>query len=321
MERRKKQNVLEPESLYAGIYTELDKRGSINRAVDVKSELVCIHDSARPLVTTGDVKKFILFLALHLAATSMFRFVASVFRTAVASTTAASMPTWLKWGFRVAPLTYGELILLKASGQVIYSGPLGQHSSSVIEYFEATSGVQKIRNNYNPATWMLEITSRSAEAQLCIDFAQVYKNCVLYQNSREHVNRWSTPPPDSFELNSQQGVFNPLCSIFSATIFLGINNSSSVLPYAATERSRCMVTVEVLYLQVQVIAFVIIAYPIIGYYCSAFSLLHNVEPVLWYLIPQLQIPKWWIWMYYLTLNTSLNSSDHRCRLCGGPIKI
>ncbi|KAI7985037.1 Pleiotropic drug resistance protein 3 [Camellia lanceoleosa] len=185
-------------------------------AVDVKSELVCIHDSARPLVTTGDVKKWLHHPKILYA-------------------------NMLKWGFRVAPLTYGELILLKASGQVIYSGPLGQHSSSVIEYFEATSGVQKIRNNYNPATWMLEITSRSAEAQLCIDFAQVYKNCVLYQNNREHVNRWSTPPPDSFELNSQQGVSNPLCSIFSATIFLGINNSSSVLPYAPTERSRCMV--------------------------------------------------------------------------------
>ncbi|KAF5960757.1 hypothetical protein HYC85_001966 [Camellia sinensis] len=77
---------------------------------------------------------------------------------------------------------FGELILLKASGQVIYSGPLGQHSSSVIEYFVAISGVQMIRNNYNPATWTLEITSRSAEAQLCIDFVQVYKNSVLYQN-------------------------------------------------------------------------------------------------------------------------------------------
>ncbi|KAI8026762.1 Pleiotropic drug resistance protein 3 [Camellia lanceoleosa] len=67
---------------------------------------------------------------------------------------------------------FDELILLKAGRQVIYSGPLGQHSSTVIEYFEAISGVQKIRNNYNPATWMLEITSRSAEAQLCVDFAQ-----------------------------------------------------------------------------------------------------------------------------------------------------
>ncbi|CAL5329999.1 unnamed protein product [Camellia sinensis] len=55
--------------------------------------------------------RFIIFLALHLAATFMFRFVASVFHTAVASTTAASMPTWLKWGFWVSPLTYGELEL------------------------------------------------------------------------------------------------------------------------------------------------------------------------------------------------------------------
>ncbi|KAI8026768.1 Pleiotropic drug resistance protein 3 [Camellia lanceoleosa] len=71
--------------------------------------------------------QFILFLALHLAATSMFCFVASVFRAAVASTTAgslfvlfvllfsgfiipkSSMPTWLKWGFWVSPLTYGEV--------------------------------------------------------------------------------------------------------------------------------------------------------------------------------------------------------------------
>ncbi|KAI7986791.1 Pleiotropic drug resistance protein 3 [Camellia lanceoleosa] len=152
-----------------------------SRAVDVKSELVCIHDSARPLVTTGDVKK------------------------------------WLHH----PKILYANMVEVGISG-------------CPVDIWRGYLRVQKIRNNYNPATWMLEITSRSAEAQLCIDFAQVYKNCVLYQNNREHVNRWSTPPPDSFELNSQQGVFNPLRSIFSATIFLGINNSSSVLPYAAT---------------------------------------------------------------------------------------
>ncbi|KAL7235452.1 hypothetical protein ACSBR1_018867 [Camellia fascicularis] len=81
---------------------------------------------------------------------------------------------------------FDELILLKAGRQVIYSGPLGQHSSTVIEYFEAISGVQKIRNNYNPATWMLEITSISAEAQLCVDFAQVYKNCLVSVISTAH---------------------------------------------------------------------------------------------------------------------------------------
>lgn len=41
--------------------------------------------------------------------------------------------------------------------------------------------VSKIRDNYNPATWMLEVTSSSAEAELGVDFAQIYKDSPLYQ--------------------------------------------------------------------------------------------------------------------------------------------
>lgn len=42
------------------------------QAVDLNSELVCIHDSARPLVTPGDVKKvccqelFSIYLAFRI---------------------------------------------------------------------------------------------------------------------------------------------------------------------------------------------------------------------------------------------------------------
>ncbi|KAG5525532.1 hypothetical protein RHGRI_031990 [Rhododendron griersonianum] len=86
------------------------------------------------------------------------------------------------------------LILLKTGGHIIYSGPLGHHSSSVIKYFEDISGVRTIRSNYNPATWMLEVTSTTAEAELAIDFAQVYKNSILYQNNKALVISLSTPP-------------------------------------------------------------------------------------------------------------------------------
>ncbi|KAH7834833.1 hypothetical protein Vadar_020121 [Vaccinium darrowii] len=55
-----------------------------------------------------------------------------------------------------------------------------QPSIDIFEAFdEDVSGVPKIRNNYNPATWMLEVTSTSAEAELGIDFAQIYENSVL----------------------------------------------------------------------------------------------------------------------------------------------
>lgn len=98
---------------------------------------------------------------------------------------------------------------------MIYCGPLGQQSSQVIEYFEvrlplqliqcsyeyvfysiiasyinymvsifkkkAISGVAKIRDNYNPAAWMLEVTSTSSEAELGVDFAEIYKNSSLHE--------------------------------------------------------------------------------------------------------------------------------------------
>lgn len=95
---------------------------------------------------------------------------------------------------------------MKNGGQVVYYGPLGQHSSKVIEYFEVSfsttldwfhlrknkliehflceqsiPGVPKIQKNCNPATWMLDITCKSAEEKLGIDFAQVYKDSTLYK--------------------------------------------------------------------------------------------------------------------------------------------
>ncbi|KAE9585402.1 putative sulfate-transporting ATPase [Lupinus albus] len=74
-----------------------------------------------------------------------------------------------------------QLILMKIGGQIIYAGPLGHHSHKLVEYFEAIAGVPKITDGYNPATWMLEISSPSFEAQLDVDFAVIYANSILYQ--------------------------------------------------------------------------------------------------------------------------------------------
>lgn len=42
-------------------------------------------------------------------------------------------------------------------------------------------GVSKIKDGYNPATWMLEVTASAQEIAIGIDFAQVYKNSDLYR--------------------------------------------------------------------------------------------------------------------------------------------
>jgi len=42
-------------------------------------------------------------------------------------------------------------------------------------------GVRTIEDGYNPATWMLEVTTSAKEMELGIDFAELYKNSDLYR--------------------------------------------------------------------------------------------------------------------------------------------
>jgi hypothetical protein len=46
---------------------------------------------------------------------------------------------------------------------------------------QAFPGVAQIKDGYNPATWMLEVTNTSAENQLGVDFADLYLKSSLYQ--------------------------------------------------------------------------------------------------------------------------------------------
>ncbi|XVF66043.1 hypothetical protein PTKIN_Ptkin10aG0002400 [Pterospermum kingtungense] len=96
---------------------------------------------------------------------------------------------------------FDELILMKTGGQIIYSGELGRNSSKLIEYFEGIPGVPRIKDNYNPATWMLEVTSASMEAELKLDFASIYKESHLYKETLELVRQLSDPQPGSSDLH------------------------------------------------------------------------------------------------------------------------
>ncbi|KAL5849942.1 hypothetical protein ACOSQ4_007955 [Xanthoceras sorbifolium] len=239
---------------------------------------------------------------------------------------------------------FDELILMKTGGRIIYSGMLGHHSSKLIEYFEGISGVPKIKANYNPATWMLEVTFASMEAELELDFANIYKESPLYQDTVGLVRQLSEPQPalvfgilfwkKGREINNEQDMFNILGSIYTAVMFLGINNCSTVLLYVTTERT---VTIEIPYVMALAIIYVAITYPTIGYHCSVYKILWyfyvifctilyfvylgmlivsicpNLQvatisaaaayPMLnlfsGFLMPGPKIPKWWIWFYWI----------------------
>ncbi|XP_024394096.1 ABC transporter G family member 29 isoform X2 [Physcomitrium patens] len=95
---------------------------------------------------------------------------------------------------------FDELLLLKRGGRVIYAGPLGHQSSKLVEYFQAIPGITRIKDGYNPATWMLEVSNVDTEIQLGVDFADLYLKSSLYQRNKQLVEELKVPAPGSKDL-------------------------------------------------------------------------------------------------------------------------
>ncbi|KAG6418324.1 hypothetical protein SASPL_120527 [Salvia splendens] len=148
--------------------------------------------------------------------------------------------------------SFDELLLMKRGGQVIYAGPLGRHSQKIIDYFEAVPGVPRIKDKYNPATWMLEASSIATESRLGMDFADYYKTTELYERNKALVKELSTPAPGAHDLHfetefsqsswvqfkgSDSDLLTVIGAMYASVLFVGINNCSTVQPIVAIERT------------------------------------------------------------------------------------
>ncbi|XP_068652846.1 ABC transporter G family member 39-like [Aristolochia californica] len=105
--------------------------------------------------------------------------------------------------------SFDELLLMKRGGQVIYAGPLGKHSHQLIDYFEDVKGVPNIAPGYNPATWMLEVSSIAAENRLGVDFAEIYLNFFLYQRNKSLIEELNKPAPGSEDIHFETKFSQP----------------------------------------------------------------------------------------------------------------
>ncbi|KAI9124700.1 hypothetical protein K1719_004622 [Acacia pycnantha] len=176
---------------------------------------------------------------------------------------------------------FDELLLMKRGGQIIYGGPLGQHSQNLIEYFEAIPGVPKIREGYNPATWMLEISTPAVESQLGVDFAELYTKSELYHKNEELIKELSTPVPRTKDLYFPTKYSQSFITQCKAAIFLGAINTSTVQPVVAIERTVfyreraagmyselpyaiSQVPIEIIHVAIQTLAYSAILYSMIG---------------------------------------------------------
>ncbi|KAF8010615.1 hypothetical protein BT93_J1302 [Corymbia citriodora subsp. variegata] len=92
---------------------------------------------------------------------------------------------------------FDELLLMKRGGCVIYGGKLGTNSQILIDYFQGINEITPIQSGYNPATWMLEVTTPAAEQKIGADFADIYKNSDQFRGVEATIERLSVPPAGS----------------------------------------------------------------------------------------------------------------------------
>ncbi|KAJ0586561.1 putative ABC-type xenobiotic transporter [Helianthus annuus] len=248
---------------------------------------------------------------------------------------------------------FDELFLMKRGGQEIYVGPVGRQSCELIKYFEAIDGVSKIKDGYNPATWMLEVSTSAQEIALGVDFTEIYHNSDLYRRNKDLIAELSVPRPGTKDLyfptqysqpfvvqciaclwkqrwsywrnppytavrfafttfiaimfgtmfwdlggkrSTQRDLINAMGSMYAATLFLGVQNASSVQPVVSVERTVfyreraagmysalpyafAQILVEIPYIFFQTGVYCLIVYAMIGFEWTA-------EKFFWYLFFQ-----------------------------------
>jgi len=88
---------------------------------------------------------------------------------------------------------FDELLLLKRGGYTIFHGALGVQSTNLVAYFQSFPGMKSCPPDLNPATWMLEISSHSAEGRMGVDFGTLYIQSSLAKHNDALVSQLETP--------------------------------------------------------------------------------------------------------------------------------
>ncbi|KAI3512641.1 hypothetical protein L1887_19959 [Cichorium endivia] len=114
---------------------------------------------------------------------------------------------------------FDELFLMKRGGQELYVGAVGRNSCELIKYFEDIDGISKIKDGYNPATWMLEVSTSAQETALGVDFTQIYKNSDLYKRNKALIAELSVPRPGTKDLFFPTQYSQPFLVQFMACIW------------------------------------------------------------------------------------------------------
>ncbi|KAF1323093.1 Atp-binding protein, partial [Globisporangium splendens] len=100
-------------------------------------------------------------------------------------------------------MLFDSLLLLKRGGETVFYGDLGARCQNLIDYFQAIPGVPQIEQEYNPATWMLEVIGAGVDTRKIInvdtDFAAHFATSPLQQQLADNLSQSGIGCPDTIK--------------------------------------------------------------------------------------------------------------------------
>ncbi|CAI5729553.1 unnamed protein product [Hyaloperonospora brassicae] len=93
---------------------------------------------------------------------------------------------------------FDSLLLLKRGGETVFAGELGENACKMIAYFESIDGVEKLPDNYNAATWMLEVIGAGVgNSNGAKDFVKVFQESRQFEILQANMDRDGVTRPSA----------------------------------------------------------------------------------------------------------------------------
>ncbi|KAL3664802.1 hypothetical protein V7S43_009982 [Phytophthora oleae] len=92
---------------------------------------------------------------------------------------------------------FDSMLLLKRGGETVFAGDLGTNAHEMISYFESIDGVEKLKANYNPASWVLDVVgagvgNNNGEKT---DFVGTFKSSGNWEKLQASLNQGGVSRP------------------------------------------------------------------------------------------------------------------------------
>ncbi|AET39067.1 uncharacterized protein Ecym_3604 [Eremothecium cymbalariae DBVPG len=83
---------------------------------------------------------------------------------------------------------FDRLLLLKKGGQTVYFNDIGEHSKTILDYFER-NGARKCSPSENPAEYILEVIGAGATATTSEDWAKIWRNSPEFAKANAEIDK------------------------------------------------------------------------------------------------------------------------------------